>query len=116
MSAAAVVKHWQERRALTPLRLSQTCMPSTLPALPHPLPLNPHSPAPPTATLWQLLYFGGELADMRRSSPGEQKGSMLPLSSSDVQPGSAPAVQMASVSYSYGGGGGSNVNPFATSV
>lgn len=54
---------------------------------------------------------------MRRSSPGEQKGSMLPLSSSDMQTGSAPAVQMASVSYSYGGsGGGSNVNPFATSV
>lgn len=88
----------------------------------NPLPAHPsHAPPPalPPAPP-QLLYFGGEIQDLRRASPGDMKaGTMLPLSS-DMQPGSAggaDGVQMAAVSYGSGPyGAGAGTNPFAGSV
>lgn len=87
-------------------------------AHPHPRPAPARAPHAP-----QLLYFGGEIQDLRRSSPGDMKaGTMLPLSS-DMQPGSAggsgggASLQMAAVSYGSGPyGAGAGTNPFAGSV
>lgn len=93
-----------------------------MPASCHSRPCHSSLPILPPPPHLQLLYFGGELAELRSGGKfGEPKGSMLPLSSSDLQPvGSAKApgggaVQLSAVSsQAYGGGAGAN--PFAASV